>query len=259
VYKPVFTQPPKSWTEWWSAVRRFAAGWYGISAGEVKGYHRDVDMLGQQLPVPLWGRQLLPLSPSIHEWAAFAADLQQAGVFDQAIRDRFTLGWDTQTQAVTLLTLCEGDVCWGVRQEHLTSEDPPVDAWLLDPRGRRSPRWWRRHTPTTSLFALQHLIAYLHAAGGGFNVSQPPSPELAERLRSIGRTSIDLGGQILIEDNDLIATVGKSLWTPDEETEITVEAEIGPSRIDSIPQLLIDLARSGGGMSHGAFIGLRHR
>lgn len=259
MYKPVFTQPPKSWREWWSAVRRFAAGWYGIPAGEVKGYHRDVDLLGRQLPVPLWGRQLLPLSPSIHEWAAFAADLQQAGVFDRAIRDRFTLGWDTETQAVTLLTLCEGDVCWGVRQEHLTSEDPPVDAWLLDPRGRRSPRWWRRHTPTTSLFALQHLIAYLHAAGGGFNVSQPPSPELAERLRSIGRTSIDLGGQILIEDNDLIVTVGKSLWTPDEETDITVQVEIGASRAGSIPQLLVDLARRGGGMCHGTFTGLHHQ
>ena len=71
--------------------------------------------------------------------------------------------------------------------------------------------------------------------------------------------SIDLGGQILIEDNDLVIMVGKALWTPDEETHITVEAEIGASRIDSVPQLLVDLARSGGGMSHGAFTGLRHQ
>ena len=208
-------------------------------------------MLGQQLGVPL--------SPSIHEWAAFAADLHQARLFDRALRDRLTLGWDQDIEAVTLLTLCEGDVCWGVRQEHLADEDPPVDAWLLDPGSGRPPRWWHRHTPTTSQFALQHLIAYLHAAGGGFNVSLPPSPELAERLRSIGQASIDLGGQILIEDNDLVIMVGKSLWTPDEETHITVEAEIGASRIDSVPQLLADLARSGGGMSHGAFTGLRHQ
>jgi len=259
VYKPVFTQPPESWREWWSAVRGFAAGWYDIPAGEVRGYHRDVDLLERQLPVPLWGRRLVPLSPSIHEWAAFAADLQHAGVFGRAIRDRFTLGWDTGTQAVTLLTLVEGDVCWGVRAEHLTSEDPLVDNWLLDPSGRESPRWWRQHTPTTSQFALQHLIAYLHAAGGGFSVSLPPSPELVRRLRSIGRTNIDLGGQILIEDDDLIIMAGKSLWTPDKETDITVQAEIGGSRLDSIPQLLVDLARGGGGMFHGAFIGLRHQ
>lgn len=251
MYTPVFTQPPESWREWWSAVRGFAAGWYDSAPGEVSGYHRDVDMLGQQLGVSL--------SPSIHEWAAFAADLHEAGLFDRAVRDRLTLGWDQDIEAVTLLTLREGDVCWGVRQEHLADEDPPVDAWLLDPGSRRSPRWWRRHTPATSQFALQHLIAYLHADGGGFNVSLPPSPELAERLGNIGRTSIDLGGQILIEDNDLVIMAGKSLWTPDEETDITVEAEIGASRIGSIPHLLVDLARSGGGMSHGAFTGLRHQ
>ena len=262
MYKPVFTQPPESWREWWSATRRFAAGWYDIAPGEVRGYHRDADVLGRQLHgvADLWGRPLCAsLSPSIHEWTAFAADLQQAGVFKAAMRDRFTLSWDTDMRAVTLLTLCEGDVCWGVRQEHLAGEDPPVDTWLLDPDGHQPPRWWRRHTPTTSQFALQHLIAYLHAAGGGFNVSLPPSPELAERLRSIGRTSIDLGDQILIEDDDLVIMVGKSPWAPDEKTDITVEAEIGASRSDSIPQLLVDLARSGGGMSHGAFIGLRHR
>jgi hypothetical protein len=52
---------------------------------------------------------------------------------------------------------------------------------------------------------------------------------------------------------------GKSLWTPAEETDITVEVQIGASRIGSIPQLLVDLARRGGGMYHGTFIGLRHR
>jgi len=81
----------------------------------------------------------------------------------------------------------------------------------------------------------------------------------ARLIRSIGRTSIDLGGQILIEDDDLIIVAGKSLWTPDEETDITVQVEIGASRIDFIPPPLVDLARSGGGMSHGAFIGVRHR
>ena len=30
--------------------------------------------------------------------------------------------------AYFLLTLSEGDVCWGARQEHLAREDQPVDA-----------------------------------------------------------------------------------------------------------------------------------
>jgi hypothetical protein len=248
---PVFAQPPQSWRDWWSAVRAFAAGWYDIAPGEVTGYHPEADLLGRQLGVSL--------SPSVHEWAACAADLHQAGIFGRAFRDRFTLGWDTRIEAVTLLTLIEGDVCWGIPREHLADEDPPVDSWLLDPSSRRPPRWWRRHTPTTSQFALQHLIAHLHPAAGGFTVNLPPSPELAERLRSIGRTSIDLGDQVLIEDDDLVIMAGKSLWTPEEETDITVQVEIGASRAGSIPQLLVDLARRGGGMYHGTFTGLHHQ
>jgi len=201
--------------------------WHRLRGSQ--GYHPEVDSLGRQLGVSL--------SPSVHEWAAFAADLDQAGIFGRAFRDRFTLSWDPQIEAVTLLTLIERDVCWGVPREHLTGEDPPVDTWLLDPSGPQSPRWWRRHTPTTSQFALQHLIACLYPAGG-FTASLPPSPELAERLRTIGRTSIDLGDQVLIEDNDLVIMVGKSPWTPEEETNITVQVEIGATRTGSIPQLL---------------------
>lgn len=90
-------------------------------------------------------------------------------------------------------------------------------------------------------------------------MSLPPSPGLIERLRGIGRTSINLDSQVLIEDDDLVILAGKSPWVPEEETDITIQAEIGASRTGSIPQLLIDLARRGGGMSHGAFIDLRHR
>lgn len=53
-------------------------------------------------------------------------------------------------------------MCWSVRHEYLAGEDPPVDTWHLDLSGSRSPRWLRRHTPTTSQFALQQLIGYLH-------------------------------------------------------------------------------------------------
>jgi hypothetical protein len=162
-------------------------------------------------------------------------------------------------QAVTLLTLLEGDVCWAVHQTHLGREDPPVDLWLPARIGQHWD-WCRQHTPTTSQFALQHLIAYLHPPAGGVTTTLPPSPELAGQPRPIGRTSIDLGGEILIEDDDLVVLAGKSPWAPPGEQTgtITVQAAIGATRIDSIPQLLVDLARRGG-WSHGAFTDLLRR
>lgn len=87
----------------------------------------------------------------------------------------------------------------------------------------------------------------------------PPSAELVGRLRGIGQASIDLGGQVLIEDDDLIVMVGKSLWTPDKDTDITVQVEIGASRAGSIPPLLVDLARGTGGGFHGVFIDVHRR
>ena len=99
----------------------------------------------------------------------------------------------------------------------------------------------------------------LPAPGGRrFTVNLPASPELAELLRGSGRTSINLGDQVLIEDNDLIIMAGKSLWAPEEETDITVQVEIGASRAASIPRPLLDLARRGGGLCHGAFIDPHH-
>jgi hypothetical protein len=43
-----------------------------------------------------------------------------------------------------------------------------------------------------------------------------------------------LGGRVLIEDDDLVVLAGTSPWTP-EETDITIQAEIGVSRAGSIP------------------------
>jgi hypothetical protein len=257
VYKPVFTQPPRSWRDWWTAVRAFTAGWYGIAAGEVQGYDREAGRLGRQLG--------MPLSPSIHEWAAFATDLQHAGIFGRAFNgDRFTLGWDSDMQAVTLLTLLEGDVCWAVHQRHLGRDDPPVDCWQEARTGLRSWEWSCGFTPTTSQFALQCLLAHLvypgNPAAGGFTTTVPPAAAMAGQLRRIGRTSIDLGGEVLIEDDDLVVLAGKSVWAPpgEETGAITVRAAIGATRIGSIPQLLVDLARHGG-WTHGVFTDPRHR
>ena len=71
-------------------------------------------------------------------------------------------------------------------------------------------------------------------------------------MRAIGQTSIQLGRQVLIEAEDLFILVGESPFTqPDGWNSITVE--IGPSRVNSVPEVLSDLARGNGGWFTGKF------
>jgi hypothetical protein len=224
-------------------VRAFAAAWYGTAPGEVTGDSQEVLAIGREIG--------LTISPSVHEWSRFASDLRQAGIFGRAIRDNYTLDWVPRYNALRLLTLSEGDVEWVVVREHLADEDPPVECLHLDDRGGRVRGTWR-HTPTTSQFVLQQLIAYLDHPGGAFVVDMTPSPELLDQLRSIGHTSIELGGETLIEGEDLLILVGESPFTqPDGWSSVRVE--IGPSRVDAVPKVLSDLTHGHGGWFTGIF------
>lgn len=191
------------------------------------------------------------ISPSVHERAAFAADLRQAGIFGQAIRDHYTLGWRLGGDALRLLTIAEGNVEWVVLRQNLGDEDPPVEALHIDDSAGQPLETWR-HTATTSEFALQQLIGYLRHPGGGFSVDMTPSPELVDRLRSIGQTSIRLGRQVLIEDDDLLILVGESPWTQPGGWS-SVQVEVGPSRVRSVPKVLTELIQGRDGWLTGSF------
>jgi hypothetical protein len=251
LFQPVFVRHPESWREWWQAVRDFAAGWYGVELGAVRGWSAYVDDIGRSAGVNL--------PPGIHEWACFASDLEHAGQFRLAMRDGLTLGWVEQLRIFTLLTLGEGDVAWAVAEQHLNLDDPPVDAWMVS-----GPEWdnwtlWRRHTDSTSLFALESLLAHLHAPGGGFSTDIEPSTALLDHLAALGRSRIQIGPAVLIEGDDLVIRVGPSPWSANPETDYTLQVELGTSRINNIPEDLISLASTGGGSFHGPFAELRKR
>ena len=249
MFRPVFSEQPASWRQWWQAFRAFTAGWYGIPAGEVTGRHAAADELGRQLGVTL--------PPALHEWAAFTAELRQAGIRDRALRDHPLLCWDDESESVLLMEDLEGSARWGVGLQHLSEDDPPVRCWLDSGPAAGS---WEPWTPTTSQFALQHVIAYLRPAGGGELLVNdvPSSPELIDRLRTAGRTAIDLGGELLIEDDDLIVLAGKSLWSATEEPAIDISVTIGPGRAESVPDVLVDVARSAAWAgANGTFLDIR--
>ena len=73
-------------------------------------------------------------------------------------------------QAVTLLILLDGDVCWAVHRRHLGRDDPPVDNWTAARIGQHWD-WSCGFTPTASQFTLQYLI-------------EPRSRPVISRIRS---------------------------------------------------------------------------
>ena len=246
MYQPVFTRQPESWREWWSAIRAFTAAWYGIPAGEVRGRDPLIRALEREADVTI--------SPSVHEWAAYAAELQQTGIFDRAMRDTLTIGWEPHTTGLRLLTVVEGTVEWTVPLEHLAEDDPPVECLHIDDRDGQILETWR-HTPTTSQFALQQLISYRRPPGGGFTVEMTASAELLDQLQAIG-TCIELGTQTLIEGDDLLILAGMSPWTVPEGWD-TIEVQIGASRVNSVPKILTDLIQRKGGWRTPSFPGGR--
>lgn len=251
MFEPVFVRQPESWREWWQGVRDFATAWYGVELGPVRAWAADLDDIGRRAGVTL--------PPGIHEWACFATDLERAGLFTLTMRDRQSIRWVERLRVLNLLTLAEGDVAWAVAEQHLNVEDPPVDVWLLNAPESDSWTFWRRHTDSTSLFALEQLLGYLHGAGGGFSTDVDPSTALLDELSKLGRSRIQIGAAVLIEGDDLVIRVGPSPWSANPETDYTVQVELGASRINNIPEVLIQLASSGGGSFHGAFAELRRR
>jgi hypothetical protein len=58
----------------------------------------------------------MTISPSVHEWADYAADLKRAGVFERAMRDYLVLEWDPDIDALRSLSIAEGNVDWVIQR-----------------------------------------------------------------------------------------------------------------------------------------------
>jgi len=136
-----------------------------------------------------------------------------------------------------------------------------VDTWLLDGSSAEW-NWWRSWTATTSLFALHHLLAYLHGGAGGLSVYADADRGLLERLARITQTRTDLGEAVLFEDVDLVILVGCTLWVPDDSKDrVLVELQLGESRADAVPVPLVELLldeETFPNLTHGVFTKMLH-
>ena len=239
----VFTRQPESWREWWAAIRTSTADWYSIPAGEVRGHDPLVAEVEREIG--------MTISPSVHEWAAYAADLKRAGVFQRAMRDHFALKWVPDIDALRILSISEGDLDWVIQRGYLRHEDPPVEARCIDIENGELLGTWQ-HTATTSEFALQQLLAYRRPSGGSFGVDMTVTPELLEQIRSAGHISLQLGRETLIEGDDLLIVAGVSPYSLPEGRD-SIEVQVGASRVGRLPQVLTELAEGKRAWSTGAF------
>lgn len=170
------------------------------------------------------------------------------------MRDSYLVTERADIGAVTLLTLCERDVLWGVRESHLGDADPAVTAWLRGADSAGGEHWseFREWTRTTTGFVLEHLLAYLRGTAGGFSTELPDGTTAGLVLEEICDNQVDLGHHILYEGPDILATLGGSLWAADDDG-IHLSVELGSSWVGRVPEALLGLA-SDGGSFHGAFV-----
>jgi hypothetical protein len=246
MYQPVFREPPQNWRQWWTCLRRFAAGWWERPEGTVGQRTEEAQRLERDL-----GRNL---SPAIFEWSAFHAD--RLGF----PRDDHDFGWNDELQAVTLLIQGEHDRYWGILPEHLELDDPPVHAWALDHFGKggawHAPTAW---SPTTTAFALNHLINYLNAPAGRLQtwVSTDEAAQITEDLTAAMATRFELDDTVLFEDIDAIARIQPRRYQdPDEPKRLDIAVHLGDRWSFTLPPSIETLVPRSGGVN-GYFWTLR--
>jgi uncharacterized protein (TIGR02996 family) len=132
-YEPVFHTVPSGWKERWRLIRAFIERWHKVPLGDVGGQTSRIEItvqtLGYELP------------PSVREWIALLWDLVDGGGYDQVFRDCLSSEEVPEQDAFSLMIQGEADYHWAVRQQQLSSDDPPVDGYMLDYDNERGGRF----------------------------------------------------------------------------------------------------------------------
>ena len=68
-YEPVFREVPDGWRERWRLIREFAERWFGVPMPDVGGRQKEIKKIEREHKVAL--------PPSLKEWVAFIADLEE--------------------------------------------------------------------------------------------------------------------------------------------------------------------------------------
>lgn len=121
-YQPVFHDTPKEPLARWRLIREFIERWHGIRLLDAAGYSEKVAEIETRVG--------LPLPESVRQWIALGGDLGHQ--FSDVFRDRLSVQSVNGREAITVLRLSEGDVCWAIRNLHLSQADPIVETYYQD-------------------------------------------------------------------------------------------------------------------------------
>ena len=151
-YEPVFTETPDDPHARWRLVREFIERWHGIRLLDANEERAKATELESQLG--------FTLPASIRQWIALADDLGED--FTKVFRDRLKIQPLRGCNAVSILMLSEGDVCWAIRYDQLKRPDPIVETYYQD-AGAGLPRFVasKQIHGSITAFALAHASNFL--------------------------------------------------------------------------------------------------
>ena len=238
-YYPVFLESPRSPSERWALIREFIRRWHKIELDI--SYDERLSALSQQK----YFEQTIPLS--LKEWICLAQELTQKDKFD-IFRDDFSVEEIKEIAAVSLLVLAEGDIHFVMKEENLKLEDPPVSEYLFD--GASSFSFYGKAADHITSFVLDHLIYYLHGAGGGCGLEIDPTDGFINLLRNSFETNLQIDHISIFERQNMVAFIMPS-YTPERKNlffEIWKEVSE-----NEIPVCIRERLHSGGSF-HGMLI-----
>ncbi|MGI9472418.1 MAG: TIGR02996 domain-containing protein [Rubripirellula sp.] len=121
-YAPVFQVMPTDPIARWRLIREFIERWHGIRLLDAGDYSDKITEIETRIG--------LKLPEAVRQWIALAGDLGPN--FAKVFRDRLSVQSISGREAISILRLSEGDVCWAIGNSQLSRADPLVETFYQD-------------------------------------------------------------------------------------------------------------------------------
>jgi uncharacterized protein (TIGR02996 family) len=237
---------PDGWKERWRLIREFTERWHRLPLADVGGRADEIREAQTRLD------RVFP--PSVREWVAFAHDVRRDPDDPVVLRDCYQMRELEGHSAVSLLLQGEGDYHWTVRHEDFALPDPAVYGYILDVHNRDGrtfvPDEQNPIADAVTAFVLEYVMAYTHAAGGGFHTIIAKPAKLIRNLRVTFPVRSKFGQTEFFEAENILVRLYPSHGGAGRRIVVEVAK---PLPREAIPAFLWDYTGNGGSF-HGMFI-----